>query len=185
MVPGRALDLLLRTTRAPVTTPGGCPPPADRPSASRETAAPCSRLESMDGKDLIYKREFGDSPLLALPLAGGPARQLVPCVSGVNFAVGPAGIYYAACGPGPAAIDSPDGQAGARSRARDDSRPLGLSAQPPGGVAGRQDHPGPAADPLRRSDVDRELQVTRAETNSKRTLKSSTSRPARSPGARA
>ena len=59
-------------------------------------------IESMDGKDLIYKRDVADSPLLALPLAGGPTRQLLPCVSGVNFAVGPAGTYYAACGRGPA-----------------------------------------------------------------------------------
>jgi Tol biopolymer transport system component len=57
-------------------------------------------LESLDGKDLIYTREFGNSPLLAMPLAGGPARQLLPCVSFVNYAVGPAGIYYAACDPG-------------------------------------------------------------------------------------
>jgi Tol biopolymer transport system component len=59
-------------------------------------------LESMDGQDLIYKRDnFGDSPLLAQRLTGGPVRQLLPCVNGVNYAVGPAGIYYAACGPGP------------------------------------------------------------------------------------
>jgi hypothetical protein len=58
-------------------------------------------VESMDGRDLVYKRNMGDSPLLALPLAGGPARQLLPCVTLVNFAVAPAGIYYAACGPGP------------------------------------------------------------------------------------
>jgi hypothetical protein len=56
----------------------------------------------MDGKDLLYKRDFADSPLLALPLAGGPTRQLLPCVADVNFAVGPAGTYYAACGRGPA-----------------------------------------------------------------------------------
>ena len=61
----------------------------------------------MDGKDLIYKRDFADSPLLALPLAGGPTRQLLPCVSDVNFAVGPAGIYYAACGRWPRAVHSP------------------------------------------------------------------------------
>ena len=61
-----------------------------------------SAQESVDGRDLIYKREFGESPLLALPLAGGPVRQLLPCVSAVNFAVEPAGIYYAACGPGTA-----------------------------------------------------------------------------------
>jgi hypothetical protein len=55
----------------------------------------------MDGKDLIYKQKFGDSPLLAQRLAGGVSRQLLPCVSAVNFAVVEAGIYYAACGPGP------------------------------------------------------------------------------------
>jgi hypothetical protein len=54
----------------------------------------------MNGKDLIYKRNMEDSPLLALPLAGGPARQLLPCVSLVNFVVAPAGIYYADCGHG-------------------------------------------------------------------------------------
>ena len=58
-------------------------------------------VESMDGKDLIHKRNDEDSPLLALPIGGGPVRQLLPCVHGVNFAVGLAGIYYAACGPGP------------------------------------------------------------------------------------
>ena len=58
-------------------------------------------LESLDGRDLVYKRQYGDAPLLALPLAGGPARQLVPCVDGVNYAVGGVGIFYAACGPGP------------------------------------------------------------------------------------
>ena len=57
-------------------------------------------LESMDGKDLFYKRDFMDAPLMALPLAGGPARQLLPCVTRLNFAVGSAGIYYVACGPG-------------------------------------------------------------------------------------
>jgi dipeptidyl aminopeptidase/acylaminoacyl peptidase len=57
-------------------------------------------LESMDGVDLIHKHDLRDSPLFALPLAGGPRRQLLPCVSGANYAVGSAGIYYAACGPG-------------------------------------------------------------------------------------
>jgi Tol biopolymer transport system component len=78
--------------------------PANGGSAERVTHGGSAfwAIESMDGKDLIYKRDFADSPLLALPLAGGPTRQLLPCVSGENFAVGPAGTYYAACGRGPA-----------------------------------------------------------------------------------
>jgi hypothetical protein len=55
-------------------------------------------IESMDGRTLLYKHQFGDAALLALPLAGGPARQVLPCVSNMDFAVGEAGIYYAACG---------------------------------------------------------------------------------------
>ena len=58
-------------------------------------------LESLDGRDLVYKKDFNDSPLLARPLSGGPARPLVPCVFRVNFTIGAAGIYYAACGVGP------------------------------------------------------------------------------------
>jgi hypothetical protein len=58
-------------------------------------------FESPDGLDLIFKRDREDSPLLAQPLNGGPVRQLLPCVTGVNFAAGRSGLYYAACGPGP------------------------------------------------------------------------------------
>jgi dipeptidyl aminopeptidase/acylaminoacyl peptidase len=78
--------------------------PANGGSAERVTHGGSAffGIESMDGKDLIYKRDVADSPLLALPLAGGPTRQLLPCVSAENFAVGPAGTYYAACGRGPA-----------------------------------------------------------------------------------
>jgi eukaryotic-like serine/threonine-protein kinase len=78
--------------------------PANGGSAERVTHGGSAffAIESMDGKDLLYKRDFADSPLLAQPLAGGPTRQLLPCVAYVNFAVGPAGTYYAACGRGPA-----------------------------------------------------------------------------------
>jgi serine/threonine protein kinase len=59
-------------------------------------------VESTDGRDLIYKRNsLTDGPLLAKPLAGGPPRQLLPCVYGVNYAVAAGGIYYATCGGGP------------------------------------------------------------------------------------
>jgi Tol biopolymer transport system component len=59
-------------------------------------------LESLDGRDLVYKHTFADGPLLAQPLGGGPERQLVPCVALSNFTIGAAGVYYGACGEGPA-----------------------------------------------------------------------------------
>jgi eukaryotic-like serine/threonine-protein kinase len=58
-------------------------------------------IESMDGRELLYKHNIGEAPLLELPLGGGPARQVVPCVHDVDYSVGEAGIYYAACGEGP------------------------------------------------------------------------------------
>jgi serine/threonine protein kinase/dipeptidyl aminopeptidase/acylaminoacyl peptidase len=54
--------------------------------------------ESIDGRTLLFTRTFGNSPLLALPLAGGPERQLVDCVAG--FDVGQGGVYYRGCLPG-------------------------------------------------------------------------------------
>jgi Tol biopolymer transport system component len=58
--------------------------------------------ESADGKSLLYQATTGDqSPLLALPLAGGAARQLVACVKSTAFAEGPQGIYFLGCDPGP------------------------------------------------------------------------------------
>jgi serine/threonine protein kinase len=51
--------------------------------------------ESIDGRTLLFTRTFASSPLLALPLAGGPERQLVDCVAG--FAVGQGGVYYRGC----------------------------------------------------------------------------------------
>jgi hypothetical protein len=49
----------------------------------------------MDGRTLFFMRTLDESPLLAQPLAGGPERQLVECVS--SFAVVPAGLYYKGC----------------------------------------------------------------------------------------
>ncbi len=69
--------------------------------------------ESADGKELIYQtaliyestgekrftyQTFGDGPLLAVPVAGGPARQLLPCVRWLSFAVTESGVYYSPCG---------------------------------------------------------------------------------------
>ena len=69
--------------------------------------------ESADGKELIYQtsliyesagekrftyQTFGDGPLLAVPVAGGPARRLLPCVRWLSFAVTESGVYYSPCG---------------------------------------------------------------------------------------
>ena len=56
--------------------------------------------ESADGKDVLYQPEDADSELLAMPISGGPARQLVACVKPTAFAARPEGIYYVACDPG-------------------------------------------------------------------------------------
>jgi Tol biopolymer transport system component len=55
-------------------------------------------IESIDGRTLYFKR--GDltaveAPLFALPLGGGPERQLVECVR--EFDVGNGGIYHLGC----------------------------------------------------------------------------------------
>ncbi len=59
-------------------------------------------LESLDGRNLVFKHTFAEGPLVAQPLAGGPERQLVRCVAASNFTIGAAGVYYGACGEGPA-----------------------------------------------------------------------------------
>jgi eukaryotic-like serine/threonine-protein kinase len=53
--------------------------------------------ESADGKYLLFQTREGDSPLMASPLAGGDARQLVPCVRNSAFGAGPDGVYYVPC----------------------------------------------------------------------------------------
>jgi Tol biopolymer transport system component len=55
--------------------------------------------EAADGKTLYFQRAtFGDSPLLAVSLAGGQERAVIDCVPRFGFAVGPAGIYHLGCG---------------------------------------------------------------------------------------
>jgi Tol biopolymer transport system component/DNA-binding winged helix-turn-helix (wHTH) protein len=53
--------------------------------------------ESMDGRDLVYQPSGGDSALMARPIAGGAARQLLPCVRNAGFAVTRHGIFYVTC----------------------------------------------------------------------------------------
>jgi serine/threonine protein kinase/Tol biopolymer transport system component len=60
-------------------------------------------FESIDGKTLFFMRRVSEpSPLLALPLAGGPEREVAKCV--VGFAVGPAGLYSLECLDGEQAL---------------------------------------------------------------------------------
>jgi hypothetical protein len=57
--------------------------------------------ESMDGRSIVFQPKEGDSPLLERSLAGGPVRQVLPCVQAGAFAVHAKGIYYIPCGGGP------------------------------------------------------------------------------------
>jgi Tol biopolymer transport system component len=85
--------------------------------------------ESLDGKTLFYRRRPEGSPLLALPLAGGPERQILDCVT--DFTVGSAGLYYTGCSrlppiTGPAARGRPPwGTLFLLDPATGKSRPLG------------------------------------------------------------
>ncbi len=60
--------------------------------------------ESADGRTLYVQRAWaGSSPLLAVPLAGGPERTLIDCVGEAGFAVSTAGVYHVGCGGDPSA----------------------------------------------------------------------------------
>ena len=95
--------------------------------------------ESPDGRSLLYQPADADSPLLALPLAGGAARQLVACVKPTAFAAGPEGVYYVACDPGPDPelhVMNPatgrDRLLGRLERYENQFVPLGLAVSPDG-----------------------------------------------------
>ncbi len=58
--------------------------------------------ESADGKNLLYQSSKGEGgALMTVPLAGGPAREVLPCVRDTAFIAGPKGIYYVRCDAGP------------------------------------------------------------------------------------
>ena len=57
--------------------------------------------ETIDGKTLLFQPKGADSPLMAMPLPGGAARQLVACVNNSAFGVGPQGVYYVPCEASP------------------------------------------------------------------------------------
>ena len=56
--------------------------------------------ESMDGRSIVFQPKEANSPLLERSLAGGPVRQLLPCVQAGAFTVHTKGIYYIPCGAG-------------------------------------------------------------------------------------
>ena len=82
---------------------GECLRAAARPYGSPWTAAVFLGLESPDGKSVLYQPREGESPVLTIPLGGGPARQLVKCAEQTAFAVARQGLYYVPCGPDEAA----------------------------------------------------------------------------------
>ena len=53
--------------------------------------------ESADGRTLFLKKGPFNSALVAVPVAGGPERQVVACVPRFGFAVGPSGVYHLGC----------------------------------------------------------------------------------------
>jgi hypothetical protein len=57
-----------------------------------------------DGKTLFFQRASGDSPLLAVSLAGGQERTVIDCVPMRGFTLGEAGIYHETCGGDPRAL---------------------------------------------------------------------------------
>jgi Tol biopolymer transport system component len=59
-------------------------------------------IESADGRTLFFKRSDGNSPLIALTLAGGAERTVAPCVRAwpAVFDVVASGVYYPDCRAG-------------------------------------------------------------------------------------
>ena len=57
-------------------------------------------IESADGASLLYQRTNADSPLLLLPIHGGPPRRVVDCVRSSAFATAGQTVVYVACEPG-------------------------------------------------------------------------------------
>jgi Tol biopolymer transport system component/tRNA A-37 threonylcarbamoyl transferase component Bud32 len=55
--------------------------------------------ESADGRFLLYKAQDGKTPLLMMPLTGGPARPLAPCVHDRMFEPAAGAVYYVPCEP--------------------------------------------------------------------------------------
>ena len=56
--------------------------------------------EAPDGRSVLYQTTAGDSPLVALSLAGGAPRELSRCVKAEAFTAAAAAIYYSPCESG-------------------------------------------------------------------------------------
>jgi len=63
-------------------------------------------LESPDGRTLYFQRDVGESPLLAMPTAGGEERTVIRCVPHWGYAVGPRGVFHLDCNPPGALIST-------------------------------------------------------------------------------
>jgi Tol biopolymer transport system component len=86
--------------------------------------------EAPDGKTLFVQSSLRSaSPLLAVPLAGGPERTVIDCVRNLGYSIGAAGIYYLSCGGDPLAVPLSllDPRTGRE-------RPLGELERPGGGL---------------------------------------------------
>jgi WD40-like Beta Propeller Repeat len=113
--------------------------PASGGTLERMTRGASGRFacESADGKQLLFQPKEADSPLMAMALTGGEARQLVACVWWGAFGAGPQGVYYVPCDP---SADPPvhvlDLETGRDRRLgmleKLTERPLGLSVSPDG-----------------------------------------------------
>ena len=93
--------------------------------------------ESADGKQLLFQPKDADSPLMAMALTGGEARQLVACVWRSAFGAGPQGVYYVPCDPSAdPSVHVLDPETGRDRRLGTLEhlifRPLGLSVSPDG-----------------------------------------------------
>jgi eukaryotic-like serine/threonine-protein kinase len=93
--------------------------------------------ESADGRSLLFQLKDGDSPLMAMSLAGGAVRQLVACVRWSSFGAGPQGVYYVPCdsssNPPVHVLDLETGRDRRFGTLENPTlRPLGLSVSPDG-----------------------------------------------------
>ena len=78
------------------------------PERVTTTGSGLTAVESADGATLFYLaprtiriHEPTDAPLMAQSLAGGPPREVIPCVMGTAFSVGEHVIYYLPCRSAP------------------------------------------------------------------------------------
>jgi hypothetical protein len=112
--------------------------------------------ETIDGKTLLFQPKGGaDSPLMAMPVPSGPARQLVACVN--NTAFGVAGVRSE-----PESIRPCLGSENRQRPAPWNARRTRRTPDGSGGVARRQDDSvSENHESECRPDVDRELPVKR------------------------